>query len=105
MSKTKHKVGQVESLDEEPRCVEIDEKKFLVYKNGDDVYGYRNVCPHQQGPVVEGEIDEENGTVICPWHGWEFDLDGGKNLFETGAGDQLPQVKTIVEGGDVYIVH
>ena len=31
-----------------------------------------NHCPHQGGPLGDGEIDE-NGNVICPWHGYEYD--------------------------------
>ena len=31
-----------------------------------------NRCPHQGGPLGEGEIDE-HGNVICPWHGYEYD--------------------------------
>jgi len=30
-----------------------------------------NRCPHQGGPLGDGEIDE-NGNVICPWHGYEY---------------------------------
>ena len=30
-----------------------------------------NRCPHQGGPLGDGEI--ENGFVICPWHGYEYD--------------------------------
>ena len=31
-----------------------------------------NHCPHQGGPLGDGEIDER-GWVICPWHGYEYD--------------------------------
>ncbi len=30
-----------------------------------------NRCPHQGGPLGEGQI--EDGYVICPWHGYEYD--------------------------------
>ena len=29
-----------------------------------------NKCPHQGGPLGEGSI--ENGTLRCPWHGWDY---------------------------------
>jgi len=29
-----------------------------------------NRCPHQGGPLGDGHI--ENGNVICPWHGYEY---------------------------------
>ncbi len=31
-----------------------------------------NRCPHQGGPLGDGEIDAA-GNVICPWHGYEYD--------------------------------
>ncbi|MCB0212560.1 MAG: Rieske (2Fe-2S) protein, partial [Anaerolineae bacterium] len=30
-----------------------------------------NRCPHQGGPLGEGQID--GPWVICPWHGYEYD--------------------------------
>jgi pyruvate oxidase len=36
-----------------------------------------NQCPHQGGPLGEGEIDE-HGHVICPWHGYEYDPHTGE---------------------------
>ncbi len=30
-----------------------------------------NRCPHQGGPLGEGQI--EDGCLICPWHGYEYD--------------------------------
>jgi nitrite reductase/ring-hydroxylating ferredoxin subunit len=34
------------------------------------------VCPHEEGPLGEGTI--ENGCVICPWHGYAFNLRTGE---------------------------
>ncbi len=39
-----------------------------------DEYGYTaldNRCPHQGGPLGEGQMDGE--WLICPWHGYEYD--------------------------------
>ncbi|OGW76517.1 MAG: non-heme iron oxygenase ferredoxin subunit [Omnitrophica bacterium RIFCSPHIGHO2_02_FULL_49_9] len=34
-----------------------------------------NECPHRGGPLGEGSLA---GTqVICPWHGWQFDVVSG----------------------------
>lgn len=30
-----------------------------------------NVCPHAGGPLAQGMIEE--GRLVCPWHGREFD--------------------------------
>jgi nitrite reductase/ring-hydroxylating ferredoxin subunit len=33
-------------------------------------------CPHEDGPLSEGWI--EAGAVVCPWHGFDFDLATGR---------------------------
>lgn len=63
--------------------------------NGKD-RAFLNVCPHQGGPVCEGlfvhkveevisadreylgmTFSEDTVHVVCPWHGWEFDVENG----------------------------
>jgi len=100
----RYEVARLSNLEDSFERVTVEGNTYLVCEVDGTVYAYRNVCPHQNGPVAEGRVDEECGTVVCPWHGWEVDLDGGENLFETGVGDRLAQVKTVVEDGTVYIV-
>lgn len=54
-------------------------------------------CPHEGGPLAEGSI--EDGRVVCPWHGYAFDL-------RTGAAQDDPDLKvqvfeTTVENGEL----
>ncbi|HTZ59674.1 MAG TPA: Rieske (2Fe-2S) protein [Acidobacteriaceae bacterium] len=58
-----------------------------------------NVCPHRGGPLGQGMI--EGNKVVCPWHGWEWDV-------KTGAATQDPKVKVTIyplriENGDVMV--
>jgi nitrite reductase (NADH) small subunit len=46
-----------------------------------------NVCLHRGGPLGQGMI--EGGKVICPWHGWAWDV-------KTGAAEQNPTAKVAV---------
>ncbi|HEY6488519.1 MAG: Rieske (2Fe-2S) protein [Terracidiphilus sp.] len=41
-------------------------------------------CPHEGGPLGEGTIEE--GRVVCPWHGYAFDV-------RTGAASDDPEMK------------
>lgn len=99
----RYRVGSLEEVEARPQVVDVRGEKYLVCVVEDDLYAYRNVCPHQGGPVAEGRVDTEENRVVCPWHGWEFDLDGGANCFGTDVGAQLPQVECVVEAGDVYL--
>ena len=42
------------------------------------------VCPHEGGPLGEGIV--EDGRVVCPWHGYAFEV-------HTGASLQDPEVR------------
>ena len=55
-----------------------------------------NRCPHQGGPLGEGHI--EDGCLLCPWHGYEFELRGG--ACAGGGGPRLfPPPELVVDPG------
>jgi nitrite reductase (NADH) small subunit len=33
------------------------------------------LCPHEDGPLADGWL--EGDAVVCPWHGFDFDLATG----------------------------
>ena len=37
------------------------------------------VCPHLLGPLNESAINDA-GELICPWHGYKFDVRSGENI-------------------------
>ena len=43
-------------------------------------YACGAVCPHEDGPLAEGWI--EGRAVVCPWHGFDFDLETGRCLVD-----------------------
>ncbi len=56
--------------------VVVDGKEIALYNVDGKFYATTTMCPHQGGPLDEGELDGDN--VICPWHGWMFCVkDGG----------------------------
>ncbi len=42
------------------------------------VYAVQAECPHRGGPLADGLVG--GTTVICPLHGWKFDLTDGRAL-------------------------
>jgi 3-phenylpropionate/trans-cinnamate dioxygenase ferredoxin subunit len=49
-----------------------------VYNCGGNLYAIEDRCSHDDGPLCEGEWDEELCRVICPRHGSAFDLATGE---------------------------
>ncbi len=36
------------------------------------------ICAHQGGPLGKGNL--EGCRLTCPWHGWQYDIQSGKQL-------------------------
>ena len=51
-----------------------------VYNCGGALYAIEDRCSHDDGPLCEGDWDEETCTVICPRHGSAFELASGRPL-------------------------
>ena len=56
-------------------------------------------CPHEDGPLVEGWLD--GNAVVCPWHGYDFDLATGACRVAPGLTLSVYPVR--VNGGAVEI--
>jgi 3-phenylpropionate/trans-cinnamate dioxygenase ferredoxin subunit len=48
-----------------------------VYNCGGELYAIEDRCSHDDGPLCEGDWDEDLCRVICPRHGSAFDLSTG----------------------------
>ena len=65
----------------QPYPVEVEGKPLMLVRIGDEVHALSAECSHQGGPLSEGMV---SGTrVVCPWHGWRFDVRNGQCLFPT----------------------
>jgi 3-phenylpropionate/trans-cinnamate dioxygenase ferredoxin component len=51
-----------------------------VYNCGGNLYAIEDRCSHDDGPLCEGEWEEDTCRVICPRHGSAFDLATGRPL-------------------------
>ena len=49
-----------------------------VYNCGGRLYAIEDRCSHDDGPLCEGDWDEETCTVVCPRHGSAFELATGR---------------------------
>jgi len=59
------------------RLVEAGAHTLAVFNGGDGrFYAVSALCPHEDGPLADGWI--EGDAVVCPWHGFDFDLATGQ---------------------------
>ena len=94
--------------------------EVAVFKLGGEFYAYLNHCPHMGGPACQGkmiakveEVIADDRTskgmmfsksklhVVCPWHGFEFDIRTGIHPGNPKA--RLRKIKVAVSDGDVVV--
>jgi 3-phenylpropionate/trans-cinnamate dioxygenase ferredoxin subunit len=64
----------------ECRLVEWEDLEIGVFNCGGELLAIEDRCSHDDGELVEGELDSEDCTIECPRHGSRFDLRTGKPL-------------------------
>ena len=92
-------ICNIEELkDSEGKRFLINDVDIAVFKIEDEIFIVSNICPHQHASMMhEGFV--ENGCVVCPLHGWTFNLKNGK-LHNGARGLETFPVKII--DGKVY---
>ncbi len=83
----------------EAREFSVGEKTICVANNGEGYTAMDNVCVHRGGPLGGGVVDGQN--IVCPWHGWEFNLHTGQCAHDPTA--RVPVYPLKIEGGDVLV--
>jgi nitrite reductase/ring-hydroxylating ferredoxin subunit len=79
--------------------VTVNGRAVTVYRRGEEILAIGDDCPHQGGSLCEGWV--EGDIVICPVHGWEFDMRTGACM--TVPGECVPRYTATVEDGAVYL--
>ena len=91
-----------------------------VFHLGGQFYAWENACPHLDGPVCQGKIlpcaledvqpDKSSGgrvfsktavNIVCPWHGFEFDIRTGQHPADKRV--RLRKIAVKVVGGEVMV--
>ena len=82
--------------------VEVGERLVVLIHAAGRFYALDDVCTHDGGPLSEGPLDPDSGTIACPRHGAKFDV-------RTGAALTMPATKPTVshevkvDGDDVLV--
>lgn len=56
-----------------------------------------DACPHAGGPLHQGFVD--GTSVVCPWHGWNFELDAEGETPKDG----VIRYRVAVENDDIVV--
>lgn len=81
--------------------IEIDGEPIVIFNIAGQLFAIGDVCSHDDGPLGDGEIENEN-EISCPRHGAHFDIRTGKALSLPAVKD-IPAYPVRVNGTDIEI--
>lgn len=87
-------------------CVEGDHESLVLYRDGDHVRGWLNICPHAGRRLdwAPGQfLKSKAGDLVCAAHGASFSLHDGECVAGPCKGDRLRSVAVKVHDGHVYL--
>lgn len=76
-----------------------DDRMVALFNVAGAFYALDGVCPHQGGPLGQGEL--RGCVVTCPWHGWQFDVTTGQHRLSKSI--VHPKFAVRVEGESVLV--
>ena len=115
----RHKVADVADVAEDGQrvFVEVEGIEIALFRIDGEYYAMSNYCVHQGGPLCEGPVDGHYAMgdeswegkydpaekyVLCPWHGWKFDVTTGQNIDDDTY--VTPTYDVEVEDGEIFVV-
>jgi nitrite reductase (NADH) small subunit len=79
------KVADVQEIEDgEGKVVRVEGLTLAIFRIKDEFFALDNSCLHRGGPLGEGNLEGYN--IICPWHGWTYDV-------RTGSFEVIPPLR------------
>jgi len=82
-------------IENEGQHFKVKDIDVALFKVDGEIFALNNICPHQHANIMHDGFLED-GCVICPAHGWGFNLKDG-SMHEQGAKLDSYEVKVIDE--------
>ena len=89
-------------------CIRLGDRDeyIMLFRQGEGVRAYLNVCPHHGRPL-NWAPDEfllgAHNSVICSHHGARFDLDNGQCISGPCRGARLRAVRIRIEADGIWM--
>ena len=74
-------------------------KRIAIFNDGGKMYALDNACAHALGPLGRGRV--KNGLVVCPVHGYAYDVKTGD--CQTDPRLRVKSYEVVVEGEQIQV--
>jgi nitrite reductase (NADH) small subunit len=119
MSEKRVNVGRVDEF-AIGKChiVKIGEAEIgIVQLANGEIHAVLNRCPHKGAPICKGivggtwppsqvgslDFARDGEVLVCPWHGYEYDLKTGMELYQEHP-TRLRKYQTSIQSGSVIVM-
>jgi nitrite reductase/ring-hydroxylating ferredoxin subunit len=116
-----YRAGRLDDLKESGRLlVRCGDAEIGIFLADGELYAWHNECAHRGGPVCQGRImkrvmepvardgttrtleyDAADTHIVCPWHGYEFNIKTGQHPVQASL--ILRKANVAVRNGEVYV--
>jgi nitrite reductase/ring-hydroxylating ferredoxin subunit len=118
MAARKFLVGKVDDLEEgQGMVVTANNRSIGIFKVQGQFYGLLNQCPHKGAEMCRGRLvgilesptpgkftyDVSHKLLMCPWHGWEFDVRTGQSYCDPNTVRSRPYQVVVEDGQEVVV--
>jgi nitrite reductase/ring-hydroxylating ferredoxin subunit len=73
--------------------------EIVLCRHSGRVHAFQGNCPHRNAPLGHGNLVD--GCIVCPWHGWEFDVERG--ALDYNPAIRLRRYAVVVRDGSLWI--
>jgi 3-phenylpropionate/trans-cinnamate dioxygenase ferredoxin subunit len=77
--------------------VDVEGQKVCIIKTTKGLKACSSLCPHASGDLSEGFLDKKE-NIVCPVHGYHFNLDHGRDTNNEGYFLKIFRVKENEDG-------
>jgi nitrite reductase/ring-hydroxylating ferredoxin subunit len=82
--------------------VQIEEQKICLSRTSKGYFAVQDACPHLGISLSKGNCNNF-GEIVCPWHGYRFDLKLGHETSGQGTGLGVQVFKVEMRDTGLYI--
>jgi nitrite reductase/ring-hydroxylating ferredoxin subunit/ferredoxin-thioredoxin reductase catalytic subunit len=84
--------------DGQTRRVKIGKRDVAIVRANGEYFAVSNVCRHAFAPLAEGFVD--GYVLMCPWHGWRYDVRDGTTDHPDA---DIRTYPVVVRDGEVFV--
>lgn len=67
-------VARSDQVKDQPLQVHALGERLVLFRTADGLHAFRDLCLHRGAELSLGRV--EQGTLVCPYHGWRYDGSG-----------------------------